>query len=132
MSKFDIDRKLILFEAIRDSLLDVDVSMDDVAAFEFAYNGMYEMDDSLADSDAEMPQADAPGLIGEQLADATAIAVAFSVGKFFFSMMINPILKKKVLPNLDPYEKKLIEITGQQRLVKSVRKHIERTIRKHL
>ncbi|WP_459919155.1 hypothetical protein, partial [Desulfocicer niacini] len=131
MNKVDIDHKLILFEAIRDSLVDVGISPDEVAGFEFAYNGMYEMA-RLTGPRAELSQADAPGLIGEQLVDATVIAVAFAVGKFFLSIMINPILENKILPNIDRYEEELIGKIGHPRLVKSVRKHIEKTIRKQL
>lgn len=131
MDKVDIDQKLILRVAIRDALLEVGVSPDDIAGFEFAYNGMYEMA-WHSGSGTEVTQADAPGLISEQLADATVIAVAFGVGKFFLSMMINPILENRLLPNLDNYEEKLIAKTGKPLLIKIVRKHIEKAIRKQL
>ncbi|NQU22727.1 MAG: hypothetical protein HQ567_15730 [Candidatus Nealsonbacteria bacterium] len=129
MADTNVDRKAILFEAIRDSLSEV--SPDDVAAFEFAYDGMYEMK-SHADSDRRTGSADAPALTAQDLADVTTIALAFEAGRFFLFLTLGPFLEEKVLPNLDRYEEDWIERTGQPRLIKSIRKYVERAIRKHL
>ena len=126
------DMKTILFESIREALIDEEVSDDDLAAFEFAYNGMYESDISHNDTSNVEPPTNAPGLTGEQLTDATIIAIAFNVGKFFLTILFEHIAKNKILPSLDDQETRLIKITNKPQLIKNLRNHIEKNLCKYL
>lgn len=132
MTDVSIDRKAVLKEAIRDSLTETGADPEDVAAFDHAFDAMYLVDNSTNAPHAGTETTDGVPLTGEQFADASIITVAFDVAKFFFDLMIDPALEKKVLPNLNRYEEKWSAITGKPELVKSIRIYVERGIRKRL
>ncbi len=130
MNQQEFNPKVALFEAIHDSLSEIDTPAEDLTAFEFAFDGMYAMD-SCAETKTEASAA--LGALGsEELINGTIIAIAFEVGKFFLFMLVDPILQDNILPNMDQYEEDFIQKTGQPELIKTIRKHVERSIRKHL